>query len=439
MVMEGLGASLKDTMAKIANARRIDRELVDEVVKSIQRAMLQADVNVKLVMNISNKIRERALKEKPPEGMSSREHVIRIVYQELTGFVGKSADIQLGRQRILMVGLQGSGKTLSTARLARYFQRKGLKPAVIAADIYRPGAYDQLKQLSERANFSFYGERDSKNAVKIVKNGLAELEQNDVIIIDTAGRHSLEKDLIREMKDINRAVDPDHRFLIMDAAIGQQASEQARAFHDAVSITGVIISKLDGTAKGGGALSAVAETGSPIAFIGTGETIEDFEQFEPDRFISRLLGMGDIRSLVERAEEALEPEDVDINALMRGKFTLKDMYKQLEALGKLGPMRQITKMLPLGGMGLDITDDVSDMTEEKLRIYRVIMDSMTDEELNNPRTIGASRIRRISMGSGTAPEDVRELLKYHKMMQNAMKGLRGGKMPFRKIMKGMKM
>jgi signal recognition particle subunit SRP54 len=436
MVLDNLGGSLRGTLRKIASASRIDKGVVDEAVRDIQRALLQSDVNVKLVMDLSGRIRDRALGEKPPAGMSPREHVINIVYQELTDLVGKSSEISLKEQTIMLVGLQGSGKTTTAAKLATFFQRKGLRPAVICADTYRAGAYDQLKALCKMQDIMFYGEKDNPDASEVALNGLLAAEKYDIKIVDTAGRHALEADLIQEMKDIHEVVGADHKLLVMDAAIGQQASEQARAFNEAVGITGVIITKLDGTAKGGGALSAVAATKSSIAFIGVGERPADLERFEADRFISRLLGMGDIKTLIERAQESKISEEVDLEAMMRGKFTLKDMYKQMEAMNKVGPLKQIMQMLPLGGMGIEISEKDYQITKDRLDKYRVIMDSMTEEELMNPKIINSSRVKRISIGSGTQPEMVRELLKSHQAMQKAIKGMRGlGKMNMKRLMK----
>jgi signal recognition particle subunit SRP54 len=436
MVMDKLGGSLQDALRKLVGAGRIDEKAVDELVRDIQRALLQADVNVKLVMALSQTIKQRSLKEKPPGGMSPREHVIRIVYQELINILGKDANVKLAPQTIMMIGLQGSGKTTTTAKLARYFQRKGLKTAVICADNFRHGAYDQLKKLCEKTDVFFYGEKDEKDAVGITKRGLRAIEKYDVKIIDTAGRHALESDLIKEMEEIHRAANPDHKFLVLDAAIGQLASEQARVFNNSVGITGVVITKLDGTAKGGGALSAVSETDSAIAFIGTGETPDDIERFEPDRFISRLLGMGDIRALVEKAEEALKPDDFDVGAMMSGRFSLKDMYNQLEAMNKMGPLKQVMQMLPMGKMGLKVSDDMYNVTQERMKKYKFIMDSMTDSELSDPKLMNSPRITRISRGSGTKYDEVRELLKYHKTMQKAMKGMMGGgKFNMQKMMK----
>ena len=262
--MDKLGGSLQDALKKLVGAGRIDERTVNEVVKDIQRALLQSDVNVKLVMEMSKHIKERAMKEDVPKGMNPREHVIRIVHQELINILGKSTDIQLKPQTIMMIGLQGSGKTTTTAKLSRYFQKKGLKPAVVCADTFRPGAYQQLQTLCESLNVPFYGEEGNPDAVGIVERGLKAIEKNDVLIVDTAGRHSLEADLIDEMEQIHAIAKPDHKFLVLDGAIGQQASEQARAFNDSIGITGVVITKLDGTAKGGGALSAVSETNSSI-------------------------------------------------------------------------------------------------------------------------------------------------------------------------------
>ena len=436
MVLDSLGGSLRGALKKIASASRIDKQVVDEAVREIQRALLQADVNVKLVMNLSNRIRDRALSEKPAPGMNPREHVINIVYQELINLVGKSSPVSLEKQTIMLVGLQGSGKTTTAAKLATFFQRKGLRSAVVCADTFRAGAFDQLKALCERQGVFFYGEKGNPDAPAVAKRGLEASKKYDVVIVDTAGRHALEEDLIQEMMDIDAVVTADHKLLVMDAAIGQQASEQAKAFNKAVGITGVIITKLDGTAKGGGAMSAVAETNSSVAFIGVGETPNDLERFEADRFISRLLGMGDIKTLIERAQETKMEEEVDVDALMRGKFTLKDMCKQMEAINKMGPLKQIMQMLPLGGMGLDISDQEYQVTKDRLEKYRVIMSSMTAEELEDPKIITASRIKRISRGSGTQPELVRELLKSHKAMQKALKGMRGmNKMGMKRMMK----
>ena len=431
-----LSSSLKESIRKIAKAKRIDKRTVDELVRDIQRALIQADVKISLVKELSDRIRERSLKEKMV--LNPREHVIKVVYEELINIIGKGVAVPLKPQKIMMVGLHGAGKTSSCAKLARYFQKKGLKPAVICADVYRPGASDQLRQLCDKIGVPFYdGQPEDRNVLRIVTSGVKELDKYDIKIIDTAGRHALEPEMIDEIMEIEKATKPEQRFIVLDASIGQQASVQAKAFDDAIGITGIIITKMDGTAKGGGALSAVAETDSGVAFIGTGETVDDFEKFESDGFISRLLGMGDIKSLIAMAEESLNPEDVDVD-ILKGKFTLKDLYMQLEALKKMGPFKKIMQMLPLGGLGVDINDDMSQITEDKLKCFKVMMDSMTEEELTEPKIISGSRLRRIARGSGTSTAEVNELIKYHRMMQKMMKSISSGRgnMP---MMKGIPM
>lgn len=438
MVLEGLGQSLRNAIKKIANASHVDQKLVKEVVKDIQRALLQADVNVKLVLEMTKHLEERALTEKPPAGMSSREHVIRIVYEELVKIVGKPREIPAKPQRILMVGLYGQGKTTTAGKLARDMHKRGMKVGLVAGDVHRPAAYDQLMQIGKKINVPVFGDPKEKSAVKIAKKALKEFEDFDVLIFDTSGRHALEPDLIDEIKDVAKAVDAENKLLVLDAQTGQQAGPQAKAFHDAVGLTGVILTKMDGTAKGGGALSAVAETGAPISYIGVGEHLEDLEKFDPDRFISRLLGMGDIKSLVEKASEVIDEEKAEEVAkkVMSGKFSLKDMYEQMEMLQGMGPLKKIASMLP--GLGDRLGEQDMEATQERLERFRVIMDSMTEDELENPKTIKSSRVMRIARGSGTTPRQVRELLKQYDMSRKAIKGFMGNRKMRRQLMKQFK-
>jgi signal recognition particle subunit SRP54 len=423
MVLDSLAGSLRDTLKKIANATHVDKNLIKDVVKDIQRALLQADVNVKMVLALTKEIENRALTEKPPAGQSSREHVIRIVYEELVKILGQSVEVPLKKHVIMMVGLYGQGKTTTSGKLARYFSKRGMKTGLIAGDVHRPAAYDQLKQIADSIKVPFYGEPKSKNAVKVVKNGLKEFKDIDVIIIDTAGRHSLEADLINEMKRIFKAANPDEKFLVIDATVGQQAGPQAKAFHDAVQITGVVVTKLDGTAKGGGALSAVSETKAPIVFIGTGEHLEDMEKFDPPRFISRMLGMGDIQSLLEMAQGVIDQKDAEDTAkkLMSGKFTLREMYDQMKMISGMGPLQKIFSRFPME-LSSKIPKGAMEDTQDKLKKFRIIMDSMTEEEMDNPRIIKSSRVRRIALGAGCEPRDVKALLKYYNMTRKAIKG-----------------
>ncbi|WP_224270502.1 signal recognition particle protein Srp54 [Haloprofundus salinisoli] len=432
MVLDNLGSSLRGTLETLRGKTRLSEEDVEAVVREIQRSLLQADVDVSLVMELSDSIKTRALEEEPPGGTSARDHVLKIVYEEMVAIVGESTEIPLEPQTILLAGLQGSGKTTSAAKMAWWFSKKGLRPAVIQTDTFRPGAYDQAKQMCERAEVEFYGDPDESDPVAIAREGLEATEDADVHIVDTAGRHGLEDELIAEIEEIEGLVNPDLSLLVFDAAIGQGAKEQARQFEEAIGINGVVITKLDGTAKGGGALTAVNETDSSIAFLGTGETVQDIERFEPNGFISRLLGMGDLKQLSERVERAMsetqaEDDDWDPEDIMKGSFTLKDMQKQMEAMNKMGPLDQIMDMIPgLGGGLMDqLPDDAMDVTQNRMRSFEIIMDSMTDPEMENPRSVGASQVRRIARGSGRDEETVRELLEQHKMMEQTLKQFQG--------------
>ncbi|PSP96410.1 signal recognition particle protein [Halobacteriales archaeon QS_1_68_44] len=431
MVLDDLGSSLRGTLDKLQGKSRLSEEDVEEVVTEIQRSLLSADVDVDLVMELSNSIRERALEEEPPGGTTARDHVLKIVYEEMVDLVGESTELPLEEQTIVLAGLQGSGKTTSAAKMAWWFSKKGLRPAVIQTDTFRPGAYDQAEEMCERAEVDFYGDPDAEDPVEIAREGLEATEDADVRIVDTSGRSGLNDELVEELERIETAVDPDRNLLVLDASIGQSAKDQAEAFGDAVGIDGVVITKLDGTAKGGGALAAVDQTDSSIAFLGTGEEVKDVERFEASGFISRLLGMGDLKQLSERVERAMEEtqeeEDWDPEDLMKGEFTLKDMRNQMNAMNRMGPLDQVMDMIPGLGGGIkdQLPDDAMDVTQDRLRNFEVIMDSMTDDELENPRSVGQSQIERIARGSGTDEETVRELLEQHKMMSRMMKQFQG--------------
>jgi len=444
MVLDDLGSSLRGTLDKLQGKTTLSEADVEEIVKEIQRSLLSADVDVDLVMELSDSIRSRALEEEPPAGTTARDHVLKIVYEEMVELVGESTDLPLEEQTIVLAGLQGSGKTTTAAKMAWWFSKKGLRPAVIQTDTFRPGAYEQAKEMCERAEVAFYGNPDNDDPVDIARTGLEETAEADVHIVDTAGRHALEEALIDELEEIESVADPDRNLLVLDAAIGQGAKDQAERFHDAVGIDGVVITKLDGTAKGGGALAAVDQTDSSIAFLGTGEEVKDIERFEPSGFISRLLGMGDLKQLSERVERAMaetqKEEDWDPEDLMKGEFTLKDMRNQMNAMNRMGPLDQVLDMIPGLGGGIkdQLPEDAMDMTQDRLRDFEVIMDSMTEAELEHPRAIGQSQIERIARGSGKDEETVRELLEQHKMMSQMMKQFQGmGEGDMQRMMKQM--
>jgi len=433
MVLDRLGSSLNDALKKIFRAPVMDEKTVKELVRDIQRALLQADVNVKLVLEVSKRIEERALKEKVPPGVSRREHVVKVVYEELTRFLGEkpaSLKIEPGKRKILMlVGIQGSGKTTASGKLAKHFQKRGLKTALVCTDTYRPGAYDQLKQLAGRANIPVYGEPKEKKAEKIALRGLKQFKDYDLVIVDTAGRHKEEKGLIAEMKRLEKAIKPDEAILVIDGTIGQQAAVQARALHEATPIGSILVSKLDGSARGGGALSAVAAIGAPIKFISAGEKLGDIEPFVPSRFVGRLLGMGDLQSLVEKVREAeVKVPEKKVRAFLSGKFTLTDMYEQFESMKKMGPLQHLLEMIP--GMSYNIPDEQMNMAEDALKRWRVIIQSMTPKEREKPKILSSSRIRRVARGSGTTEKEVKELLTQYNNMRKMMKTFRRKRLPF---------
>ena len=414
----------------------IDEELIKELVKDIQRALLVADVDVSLVMAITQRVEENALDENLPRGISRREHIIKVVWDTLAYFLGEKVvpfTIKPGKPNlVMMIGIQGSGKTTTIGKLARYYQKRGIKSGVICADNFRPGAYSQLKQLAERSNVPFYGDEDEKDAVKLAKKGFKEMKNKGVelILLDTSGRHREETSLIKEMKDISKAVKPQEIVLVIDGTLGQQAGVQAGAFRKATEIGSIIVTKLDGSAKGGGALSAVSATGAPIKFIGTGEGMDAIEPFNPTKFAGRLLGMSDIRGLVDKVKEAQIEIDEDATMrIMKGKFTLTDMMSQLKQLKKMGPLGKIMEML---GLQYKLPEDIAEVQEENLNRFEVIMNSMTKEELDDPKLIKSSRIKRVAKGSGTSVQDVRELLKQYENMKKMMKQMgksrkRGGR------------
>lgn len=439
--MPGLDA-LKEAVRKFLRLSGPYERAVEEFIRDLQRALLSADVNVRLVFELSKRIRERALKEKPPPGASRRDWFIKIVYEELVKLFGgdKVPEVKppYTPYVIMLVGVQGSGKTTTAAKLALFYKRMGYRVGLVAADVYRPGAYDQLKQLAERVGAVFYGEPESKDAVGIAKRGVEKLKEKgvEVIIVDTAGRHGYgsEVALLEEMKRIAAEIKPDEVMLVIDAAMGQKSYDLAKRFHEATPIGSIIVTKMDGTAKGGGALSAVAATGATIKFIGTGEDVEEFEVFHPRRFVARLLGMGDLEGILERLKrlESVEELEKTVEEMLSGKLNFRLLYRQLVQLRKMGPLRKVLQMVP--GLSLALTDDMARLGEEKIKKWLAIINSMTYEELDNPEIIDKSRMRRIAIGAGVEVEDVKELINYYKNLQRMMRQLRKQKGSLEKLL-----
>ncbi|MEM0232933.1 MAG: signal recognition particle protein Srp54, partial [Candidatus Nezhaarchaeales archaeon] len=425
LMLSKLGTSLREAIKKFLGRPVADELAVKELIRDVQRALLLADVNVELVLKITQLIEERALKEPVPSGFTRREVTLKVLYESLVELLGgeKQPKILYPANEsitLMLVGVQGSGKTTTAAKLAWFYKSRGYRPGIVCADTFRPGAYDQLKQLALSVGVPFYGERTG-TSTEIALRGINELKKMgcNVIIIDTAGRHKSESTLMEEMKLLSEVIKPSEVILVVDATIGQQAKVQAEAFNNATKIGSIIVTKLDGAAKGGGALSAVVATGAQIKFIGIGEKIDELEVFDPPSFVSRLLGMGDLKLLAERVKEAsLRGE---MKSLVTGKFTLKDMVQQLEGLKKLGPLRKVLEMIP--GFGLNLPDEIADVAQEKLEKWTVMVKSMTKEELEHPEIINRSRMRRIARGSGVKVKDVKELLETYEAMKRMMKNL----------------
>ncbi len=436
-ILEGLRNAVRKLVRSTASYERS----VNELIRDVQRTLIKADVNVKLVLQLSERIKQRALKSTPPPGVTRKEWLLKILYDELVNLFGGEEEVEVEPKRtpyiIMLVGIQGSGKTTSAAKIAYYYSKRGYKTALVCADTYRPAAYEQLRQLGEKIGVPVYGRSDNGDPIRIAVEGVKHFKQKglDIIIIDTAGRHKEERELIEEMKNIAGSVNPNEIMLVIDAGIGQQALAQASAFHNATPIGSIMITKLDGTARGGGALTAVAVTGAKIKFVGVGEDVTEIEKFSPKRFVARILGMGDIDSLIEKIREAELEKELSMRQMemiASGRLTLRDLYHQIIALRKLGPLSKILSMIP--GIGINLpSEDKIRLTEEKMRKWIAIMDSMTYEELDKPERIDKSRIRRIALGSGTSPEEVKELLNYYKAMKRFLKQVRRRKDVLRRL------
>ena len=420
MVLGKLSSSLKDTLSKVRNSLTVDRTLVEEIVKEIQKALLQADVHVKLVLELTSSIRKRAIEERS-EVLNKKEQLITIIYEEVSNFLGGDEAFELQpnvQNKILLVGLYGQGKTTTAGKLGNYFKARSKKVALISTDTWRPAAFEQLKQIGARVDIPVFGDASLKNPNEIYKKFEYELSKFDIVIVDSAGRDSLNDELVEEIASLKDLVNPTDVFFVLGADVGQTAQRQAEMFKEYMDISGVIITKMDGTGKGGGALSACHKVQAPVRFIGVGERVEDLERFNAQNFVSELLGMGDIEGLLEKAKLALDEKDAqNLEAkLMKGEFDLDDLAQQMRAMGKMGSMSKVLNMIP--GMGnLNISSDQLGAQEEKIQRWEVAMSSMTKRERKDPSVMNNSRIGRIANGSGVESSEIRELLKQYKMMK----------------------
>jgi len=419
-MLESLSTSLKETLWKVKKALFIDETLINELTKDLQRSLIKADVNVKLVFEFTNKIKERALKEK-----ATKETLITIIYEELTNILGKEqTQIKITKKpfKIMLVGLLGSGKSTTVGKLARYYKNRNYKVCSLGLDTYRPAAREQLKQVSDKIGIPCFIDESEKSPLKVYKKFKAEIEKFDIILIDTAGRHSLDKELIEELNQLKKEINSDESILVISADIGQAAIQQAQSFHEACNITNIIVTKMDGTARAGGALTASSSTGSKIVFIGTGEKFEDLEEFNPKGFISRILGLGDLDALLKKAEEVIDKESAEelSKRVLKGDFTLIDLYEQMQEMRKMGPISKLMELIP-GMSNLKIPKEALQMQEGKLEKWKFIMQSMTKEELEDPEIIDSNRIARIAKGCGCKESEIRDLIKQYRQSKKMVK------------------
>ena len=439
-MLDKLKEGFQSAVSKLIGSTSVDEKEIKEFVKDVQRALLYSDVNVKIVLDVCQRIEKRALDEKPPPGLPRKDHIVKILYEEFVGILGEEAKIDLPTNRpnvLLLIGIQGSGKTTTIGKLARSLSKKGYRVGVVAADTFRPGAITQLKTICESINVPVYAEDGEKDSVKVARKGVEYFKEqsSNAIIVDTAGRHKEEQGLLSEMQQISKAVSPDISFLVIDGTIGQAAYAQASAFHSSVPVGGIVVTKLDGAAKGGGALAAAAATGARIYYIGTGERIDDLENFSPTRFVGRLLGMGDLQALLERAKE-LEAvaDEKQVKRMMSGKLTMNDFLTQIESVKKMGSLRKILESLP-GFSQMNVSNENIEEIEGKMKYWRAMIQAMTKEERDDPDVLNSQRVRRIAHGTGVSERDVKDLLNRYKQTKAMMKASKGRQ--FRAMMKQM--
>lgn len=443
MVLDKLSGALRKATDKVANAVFLDKDLVDGVVKELQRALIEADVNVTLVRELSNSIRQAALDERL-KGVEKKEHIIKLMHDELIKILGTKRELTLGKEETwMMVGLYGAGKTTTIGKLAAYYAKRGRKVCAVGLDVHRPAASEQLRQVCAKVGIACFIEPGEKDALKIWKKYASDIAKYNLVIVDTAGRDAMDEELADEIKKIAKAVNATERFLVMQADIGQAAKKQAQFFKETSGVTGVIITRMDSTAKAGGALTACAEVSAPVVFIGTGETPADLETFDPESFLSRLLGMGDLKALMEKIHSVMDEKEIarQQERLASGKFTLRDLQTQLESMEGLGSMDKLMGMIPgFGKVREKVGDEALEAQQNKVKKWKHAINSMTQEEIENPEVLEkqTSRIQRIAHGSGCTTSEIRMLIKQWKMLNEMIKSqssLSEGKMDQKTMMK----
>ena len=437
-MLENLTDKLGSALRNLRGVGKLSEQNMGDALKEVRQALLSADVHFKVAREFVASVKEQCIGQEVLKSVTPGQQVIKIIHDELVKLLGEGATEVEDKKplRIMMVGLHGSGKTTSSGKLARYLKKKKkYRPALVACDVYRPAAIEQLETLAKNEGASFYGDREEKDVVKIGQRGLEAAKNADanLIIFDTAGRLQINEDLIDEIKRLKDAVQPDEILLVADAALGQEAVNVAKHFHEAVNCTGLILTKLDGDARGGAALSMKSISNVPIKFMGTGEKSDEFDIFYPERMASRILGMGDVVSLVEKAQENIDQDEAERMAekMRKADFNLEDFLSQMQQVKKMGSLGSLVGMMP-GMSGLDVGDE----EEKKMARTEAVILSMTVQERRTPRLLRGSRLKRIANGSGVQVRDVNALLKQFNQMQKMMKMMRGGK--GKKMMKAMK-
>lgn len=431
-MFESLSEKLQETFQRLSKKGRLGDADVNEGLREVRMALLEADVNYRVVRDFIKRVSERAIGADVAKSLTPAQMVIKIVHEEMIALLGEAAKLDLGGPApavIMLVGLQGSGKTTMAAKLALHLRKSGHTPLLVAADVYRPAAIAQLETLGKQINVPVHSEGDRVSPVTICENAIrrARKDQNSVVLLDTAGRLQIDEQMMEELTRIRERVEPREVLLIVDAMTGQEAVAVAEEFHRRVPLTGLALTKVDGDARGGAALSIRAVTGVPIKFMGVGEKPSDVEPFYPDRLASRILGMGDMLTLIERAESAFSEEQARKmeEQLRAASFTFEDFMEQLQAMRNMGPLSDILGMIP--GMGQVTKQLPEGLAEASLATTEAIINSMTREERRNPRLMNASRKRRIARGSGTTVQEVNQLLRQFTQMQQMMKRFQQGK------------
>lgn len=431
-MFETLGNRLQSVFDGLQRRGKLTEEDVDKAMREVRLALLEADVNFKVVKSFISRVRERAVGHEVMRSLTPGQQVVKIVHDELNNTLGEPGKLNLGLQSpavIMLVGLQGAGKTTMAGKLALHLRKQGRRPLLVAADVYRPAAIEQLQTLGKQLDIPVYDEGPNANPVTVCVNGVQQAVRTNAttVILDTAGRLNIDEMMMDEIKAIKAKVDPIETLLVADAMTGQQAVRVATDFNDAVAITGLIMTKIDGDARGGAAISMREVTGVPIKFLGTGEKLSAIEPFHPDRLANRILGMGDVLTLIERAQEEMDQEEAQAagEKLLKGEFDLNDFLKQMQQIKKLGPIGQLLEMIP--GMNQMTRDVDLSNAEQDLKRVEAIIQSMTHHERRNPKIIKASRKRRIAAGSGTTVQEVNVLLKQFREMQGMMKQMRKGR------------